>query len=77
MRRPHSNVLVEQLTARQKAVFLLLAQGKTNKEVADRLGCSVRTAQFHASSVLRKFGAGNRRDLLALLLRSADRLLTV
>lgn len=55
---------VDQLTPRQRAVFELLLNGKTNKEIAAELGCSERTAQCHASDVLHAFEVLDRRQLL-------------
>ena len=47
----------------------LLAEGKSNKEVADALGISVRTAEAHRASALQKLGI----DSLAGLVRYAIR----
>ncbi len=49
------------LTGRQLEVADLLAQGLTNKEIAVRLGLSVRTVEHHVEAVLAKLGAGSRR----------------
>jgi len=53
------------LTPREREVLHLLAQGKTNKEIALLLVISERTAKFHVSSILRKLGTGNRTEALA------------
>ena len=45
-----------QLSPREREVFRLVLDGLVNKEIAARLGISVRTAKFHVSSVLRKCG---------------------
>lgn len=42
------------LTVRQIEVVRLLAEGKTNKEVASALGISVKTAETHRTNVMRK-----------------------
>ena len=47
----HSQVM---LTAREREVVQLLAEGKSNKEVADRLSISARTAEGHRAEVMRK-----------------------
>ena len=52
----------EALTAREMDVLHLLAQGKTNKEIAATLVISERTVKFHISSILGKLGAGNRTE---------------
>ena len=50
------------LTARQLEVLVLLAEGLTNAEIAERLVVSPRTAEHHVAAVLRKLGAATRRD---------------
>jgi len=62
----HSQVI---LTARERAVVQLLAEGKSNKEVADRLGISARTAEGHRAEIMRKL----RLESLAELIRYAIR----
>jgi DNA-binding NarL/FixJ family response regulator len=42
------------LTPRQREVVRLLAEGKTNKEVALALGISVKTAETHRNNIMRK-----------------------
>lgn len=51
------------LSPRERQVFRLILQGLTNKQIAAQLGISARTAKFHVSSVLKKFGARNRLDV--------------
>jgi DNA-binding NarL/FixJ family response regulator len=41
-------------------VLRLLAEGLTDREIADALTISVRTVETHVSSVLRKLGVRNR-----------------
>ncbi|HBB66558.1 MAG: hypothetical protein A2X28_07905 [Elusimicrobia bacterium GWA2_56_46] len=47
------------LTAREKEVLVLLSEGLANKEVARKLGISVRTAETHREHVLRKLNITN------------------
>jgi DNA-binding NarL/FixJ family response regulator len=56
----------ESLTEREMDVLQLLAQGKTNKEIATALTITERTAKFHISSILAKFGAGNRTEAVTI-----------
>lgn len=50
------------LTARQVDVLVLLADGLTNAELAQRLFISPKTADHHVSAILTKLGVGSRRD---------------
>lgn len=51
------------LTGRQKEVFRLVAQGMTNKAIAQRLGISPGTVKLHVAAVLRATGTRTRRQL--------------
>ncbi len=48
------------LTRREDEVLLLLCEGLTNEEIADRLVLSSRTVDHHVSAVLAKLGVGSR-----------------
>ena len=50
----------ESLTARETEVLELLADGLSNKAIADRLAISDQTVKFHVASVIAKLGAANR-----------------
>ncbi|WP_043201295.1 LuxR C-terminal-related transcriptional regulator [Pseudomonas putida] len=51
---------VEQLTHRQQEVLRLIAQGKTNKEIAKALDISPFTVRIHVSSLLKVLGVSSR-----------------
>ena len=53
------------LTPRELEVLTLLAEGKSNKEIARRLGISVHTAKFHVSALIDKLDAVGRTDVVA------------
>jgi DNA-binding NarL/FixJ family response regulator len=59
----------ETLTDREKQVFRLVAEGKSNKEVADVLGISVKTAMSHREHVMEKLDLHNRTELVRLALK--------
>lgn len=63
--QPAHPELVETLTNREMDVLLLLAERKTNKEIAGELGISTETVKRHASNLYRKLGVRNRRQAVA------------
>ena len=56
-------ILGEPLTAREREVAALVAQGLTNREIAGRLYLSERTAQNHVQHILTKLGLPNRGQI--------------
>jgi DNA-binding NarL/FixJ family response regulator len=54
---------LDQLTDREREVLRLIARGYLYKEVAHRLGISVKTVETHVSAVLRKLQLSNRHEL--------------
>jgi len=54
--------VVGRLTAREREVLGLLAEGMANKQIATALGISVRTVTVHVSNLLRKTGASSRTE---------------
>ena len=57
--------LPDPLTAREREVLPLLAQGQTNQEIADHLVISFATAKKHVANILSKLGAENRVQAVA------------
>ena len=51
------------LTGREREVVGRLAEGMSNKQIAQALGISVRTVTVHVSNVLRKTGAASRTEV--------------
>jgi DNA-binding CsgD family transcriptional regulator len=58
------------LTGRELEVLALVTQGRTNREIGERLYMSEKTASVHVSRILGKLGASNRAEAAA----SAERL---
>jgi DNA-binding NarL/FixJ family response regulator len=58
------------LTSREREVIQLLAEGKSNKEVGDILGISVRTAETHRTNIMRKLGSHSLSDLVRYAIRN-------
>jgi DNA-binding NarL/FixJ family response regulator len=52
-------------------VLALVARGRTNREIADALVISVKTAGVHVSNILRKLGVPDRREAAAIAHRLA------
>ncbi len=53
---------MDSLTPRELEVLYLLAQGKSNKQIAAELVITERTTKFHVSSIFSKLGAANRTE---------------
>lgn len=62
------------LTAAQTRVLELLAQGKTNREIADLLGLSEGTVKVHMSAIFRALNVSNRAAALVVIARHGSRL---
>jgi DNA-binding CsgD family transcriptional regulator len=54
------------MSAREAEVLDAVAAHLSNAQIAGRLHISVRTVESHVRSLLRKFGAADRRELAAL-----------
>jgi two-component system response regulator NreC len=59
----------ELLTAREREILQLLAEGKTNKDVATFLNISVYTVETHRNNVLQKLGLHNTAELVLYAVR--------
>jgi DNA-binding CsgD family transcriptional regulator len=63
-RRPRQQGQPHGLTTRESEVLGLLREGRTDREIAERLFISVKTAGHHVSSILGKLGVSSRRDVV-------------
>jgi DNA-binding CsgD family transcriptional regulator len=52
----------DSLTARERQVLALVAEGLTNGQIAERLFISAKTASVHVSAILRKLGVSTRTE---------------
>jgi DNA-binding NarL/FixJ family response regulator len=59
----------EALTARELEVLALMAEGLTNKRIAERLHISDQTVKFHVAAISGKLGAVNRTDAVRRAVR--------
>jgi DNA-binding NarL/FixJ family response regulator len=57
---------IDHLTSREEAVLRALALGYTHREIAERLGVSLRTVEGHRAALARKLGPGSRARLVQL-----------
>ncbi|WP_205703920.1 response regulator transcription factor [Candidatus Chloroploca sp. Khr17] len=61
--------LYETLTAREREILYLAAQGMTSAEIAERLMIGVRTVDTHRASMMRKLGLHTPLDLIRYAVR--------
>jgi len=54
------------LTEREREVLASLVDGRTNREIAEAMFISVKTASVHVSNILRKLGVANREEAARL-----------
>jgi DNA-binding NarL/FixJ family response regulator len=67
--RSKQQVTYESLTEREQEVLELLAEGKTNKEIAEALVISDRTVQTHLSNIFSKMEVGSRTEAVLEAIR--------
>lgn len=58
------------LTRRENQIVALLAQGMTQKEIADETGISIRTVYKHRENILFKLNTHSTREVVAFLCRT-------
>jgi DNA-binding CsgD family transcriptional regulator len=59
---PQERAYPGHLSAREVEVLRLVAEGKSNQQIADELGISLNTAMRHVANILNKTGAANRTE---------------
>ncbi|MBK4714719.1 MULTISPECIES: response regulator transcription factor [Tenebrionibacter/Tenebrionicola group] len=64
---PHGDEVLERFSDREIAVLNYLRQGKSNKEIAERLALSNKTISTYKARMLQKSGAEDLQQLFALL----------
>ncbi|HYS32911.1 MAG TPA: helix-turn-helix transcriptional regulator, partial [Streptosporangiaceae bacterium] len=57
------------LTPREREVLALVAEGRTNRQIAAALFISGKTASVHVSNILAKLGVANRAEAAAAVHR--------
>ena len=61
--------ITEALTPTERISLAYVVKGASSKEAARALGVSHRTIEFHRANILRKFGARNLAELVAITLK--------
>lgn len=61
--------LTEPITAREREVLTLLAEGLTDRQIAEKLVIAENTAKNHVVNILAKLGASNRTQAVIVALR--------
>jgi len=64
-----SEVTEDRLTPREREIVQLLAEGKSNKEIAVTLSISVHTAETHRSNIMYKLGLHSMSELVRYAIR--------
>jgi DNA-binding NarL/FixJ family response regulator len=64
--RPES--YTSDLTDRQREILILLAEGKTAKQIAQQLNISIKTVEFHKAKITYKIGTHTTPDLIKFAL---------
>lgn len=65
----HAEDKYELLTDREREIFQMLAEGKTNKIIADELGLKMHTVETHRLRVMNKLGVHNMAQLVLSAVR--------
>ncbi|MGA9623895.1 MAG: response regulator transcription factor [Bryobacteraceae bacterium] len=68
--RRHATNPIDLLTSREREVLQLLAEGKTNKEIAGLLNLSVYTVEAHRGRILEKLNLHSIGELVRFAVRS-------
>ena len=67
--RKHVTNPIDLLSSREREVLQMLAEGKTNKEIAVQLDISNQTVKNHVSSILRKLAVNDRTQAVVYAMR--------
>jgi DNA-binding NarL/FixJ family response regulator len=63
------SALAEPLTERERQVLAMLANGLSNRRIAERLAISENTVKAHVAAILAKFGATTRTEAVTIGIR--------
>jgi len=68
--RNENSLPLPRLTAREREIIQLLAEGYVNKDIATRLNISVKTAETHRTNIMRKIDVHSLPDLTRFAIRN-------
>ena len=68
--RKHVTNPIDLLTSREREVLQMIAEGKTNKEIANSLQLSVYTVEAHRGRVMEKLNLHSTGELVRFALRN-------
>jgi DNA-binding NarL/FixJ family response regulator len=68
--RKHVTDPIDLLTSREREVLQMIAEGKTNKEIANTLALSVYTVEAHRGKIMEKLNLHNTGDIVRFALRN-------
>jgi len=74
-RRVHRDAVVarwEELTPRERQVMEHVVAGLANKQIAAKLGISIKTVEVHRAHLMRKMGASSLVDLVRMVMQAAE-----
>ena len=60
----------ERVSTREREVLQLLAEGYSNKEIADKLNLSLKTVETHRFNIMRKLGLHSIADIVLYAVRN-------
>ena len=68
--KPEDTPVHGRLTSREREIVQLVAEGRSNKDVAEAFGISVKTVETHRAAIMRKLELGNLSDLVRYAIRN-------
>jgi NarL family two-component system response regulator LiaR len=71
MRQKNQHFLHDELTSREMEILLLMAEGKSNQEIADQLFIALKTVKTHVSNILSKLQVQDRTQAVIYAFKHA------
>jgi DNA-binding NarL/FixJ family response regulator len=66
----HGGVIFDNLTPRQHEVLILLAEGLSNQEIANKLHITISTVESHLHAIFSRIGVESRTEAAILAVRA-------